>query len=283
MNTLPLPFNAPGPAALAAGPVAGAARSARYLETCQRHGEDPSRLVLQVTDGRTGDPAALTGPEMDALLEAWLARHEPRCATTGASESTTSARLCLTVTPTQAPAPEQPHQSLQLPLEAALGRADPETPRRGAVAQLDGAVDDLPTASHGCPAAPAAPDLPSAPDGPAAPAAVPEATERYVVAVADVLLTELRVHAARRGQQMGRIVAAAVEDMLLAVQDGQDPPGLDPRWRVPSSRRSRLAMSWPGGLADRLRDVAASSGRPAHELVGVALTARLLPDRGRRR
>jgi hypothetical protein len=56
-------------------PPADPARVQRYLAVCAEYGDKPGRLVRLVTGGRTIDPAAVTGAEMDALLDAWLRDH----------------------------------------------------------------------------------------------------------------------------------------------------------------------------------------------------------------
>ena len=104
--------------------------------------------------------------------------------------------------------------------------------------------------------------------------------QRYVVAMGQELLVALRVHAARKGQRMGTVVADAVTALLEDAAAGHPIPELEPRWNAPSADRSRLAMSWPPGLADRLRDAVAGSGRPAHELVAVAVIPVVAPRRG---
>jgi hypothetical protein len=259
-------------------PPADPVRVQRYLAVCVEYGEEPGRLVRRVTAGRTIDPAALTSAEMDALLDVWLRDHNAILAPTGSAHSSPLRHLDPGITGPDRDLKTMPNHrggcdGLRItapqsnPGISASPHPDPECLR-----------------DSGIPSGPRPIGVRRTKAGITPPRQVPGAAgperERYVVAMGQELLVALRVHAARRGQQMGAIVADAVTGLLDDAAAGDPIPALEPRWNVPSADRSRLAMSWPAGLADRLRDAVARSGRPAHELVAVAVTPVVAPRRG---
>jgi len=260
-------------------PLADPARARRYLAVCTDYGEDPGRLVRLVTAGRATDPAALTSAEMDALLAAWLRDHN---ATLGPTRNAQQAPLRDLEPGITTPSRDfQITQNHREDCDDDLGITAPQntpritsSPHRDPVRLGDPKITSRPR--------PLVVRRPKA--GTTEPLESPRddrpERERYVVAMGQDLLVALRVHAARKGQQMGTVVADAVTGLLDHAAAGDPIPALEPRWSVPSGDRSRLAMSWPPGLADRLRDAVAGSGRPAYELVTVAITPLVAPRRG---
>lgn len=222
------------------------ARVERYLQLCQEAGEDPRGLVLAVSGGRTDAPAQLSAHEFENLARAWFDAHPA-----GAPATTGQAR-------------DGAHDTAPRPDAATSRRAaadpgeHPRAPRR-ARAELRGSA----RAGDGEPGSDTAGAL-----LPIARASEPQ--ERYVVGIGRELHQALRVHSARERVQMRAVTAEAVEQLLARLEDGEHPV-LPERWRVATRERTRLAMRWPAGLADRLRACAVAQVRPAHELLALAL------------
>lgn len=105
---------------------------------------------------------------------------------------------------------------------------------------------------------------------------------RYVVAIGPTLLRRLRVYATLHETQMRHVAREAVSSLLDRLDAGQLVPSLERRWTIPSAQRTRLAVTWPAPLPDRLRAAAARTGLPAHVLVAAALVPVVAPTRKRR-
>lgn len=320
-------------------PMADRQRVARYLQLCAHTGEDPRRLVVEVSNGRTSDPGELTAEECDRLASAWAREHPARVA--DAPEGVPHEHVPRDLAQERGRqshglAQERAPQSRALAQERAPKSRDRDrdtcaitppgvvigphdlsapgdvarstqgrVPRAGATTSLGGAPGATDPASKlawstgariisACPrrvggnepgAAVATGDvdweaqarLPTACPAGSHNGARESSTqvdrtddERYVVAIGRELHTALRVHAARHGVQMRTVTANAVDGLLELMMNGAPPP-LPERWRVPAAERTRLAVRWPAGLAERLRSAVAHHGRPAHDLLAVAL------------